>query len=197
MRSFIFSSAVIVVLTLAFVSSCKQDKPGAIVPPASTEAAPSMGHKIGYVNIDTLYEKYTWFKDQKAGLELKVTNAQKSLRNKEEGFMRKVQAFQEKAQSGNVPPVELEKEQSRLAAEEQALQKDQARLAQQLEEESVQANEQLLATLESKLKEIRTQIGYDYILGYQRGNPTILLANEQLDVTKQVLDLLNAAEAKK
>jgi Skp family chaperone for outer membrane proteins len=110
--------------------------------------------------------------------------------------MRKVEAFQVKAQSGNVPPIELEKEQGRLANEEQALQKEQARLAENLEKESMEANEQLLATLENKLKEIRSQIGYDYILGYQRGNPTILLANEELDVTTKVLELLNAQQAK-
>lgn len=186
---------VFVLFLLAALAACKQN------PPAPITAAPSAtpgatGHRIGYVNIDTLYEKYTWFKDQKAALEKKVTDAQKSLAGKEDAFMRKVQAFQEKAQSGNVPPVELEKEQARLANEEQALQKEQARLAQNLEEDSRKANEQLLASLENKLKEIRSQIGYDYILGYQRGNPTILLANDELDVTTKVLELLNAQENK-
>ncbi len=186
----------IALMILAAFFACKQNQQ-----PTPITAAPSAipavnGHRIGYVNIDTLYEKYTWFKNQKAALEKKVTDAQKSLAGKEDAFMRKVQAFQEKVQSGNVPPVELEKEQARLANEEQALQKEQARLAENLEEDSRKANEQLLASLESKLKEIRGQIGYDYILGYQRGNPTILLANEELDVTTKVLELLNAQESK-
>jgi Skp family chaperone for outer membrane proteins len=180
-------------LALTILISCEsKTPPSPIVAAEGIAAASGVGHKIGYVNIDTLYEKYTWFKDQKAALTAKVGAAQKTLQQKEETFMRKVQAFQEKAQGGNVPPIELEKEQNRLAAEEQELQKQQARMSQNLEEESIQANEQLLATLELKLKEIRTQIGYDYILGYQRGNPTILLANEDLDVTQKVLELLNA-----
>jgi Skp family chaperone for outer membrane proteins len=185
-------------IVLAFLGSCKQNPPTGGTEAVATTAAPAQtGHRIGYVNIDTLYEKYTWFKDQKANLEKRVTDGQKSMANKEEAFMKRVQAFQAKAQSGNVPPIELEKEQNKLAAEEQGLQKESARLSQSLEEEGVKANEQLLATLENKLKEIRTQIGYDYILGYQRGNPTILLANEELDVTNKVLELLNAQEAAK
>jgi Skp family chaperone for outer membrane proteins len=50
--------------------------------------------------------------------------------------------------------------------------------------------------LENNLKTLSSQIGYDYILSYTRGGQ-VLLANDSLDITKQVLDLLNSANAKK
>jgi outer membrane protein len=198
MRTSSFCLLSIVFLGFLSLTSCKQAGNQALPSSTTTTSTttPQLGHRIGYVNIDTLYDKYTWFKDQKATLEKRATDAQKSLQNKEESFMKRVQAFQERAQSGNVPPIELEKEQARLGAEEQALQKELSKLSATLEEEGRNANEQLLASLENKLKEIRTQIGYDYILGYQRGNTTILLANEELDVTNKVLELLNAQAVK-
>ncbi len=49
--------------------------------------------------------------------------------------------------------------------------------------------------METQLKTLSSQIGYDYILSYSRGGQ-ILLANDSLDITKQVLDLLNAQEQK-
>jgi Skp family chaperone for outer membrane proteins len=47
--------------------------------------------------------------------------------------------------------------------------------------------------VEDKLKTLSNQIGYDYILSYTRGGQ-ILLASDSLDITKQVLDLLNASK---
>lgn len=161
-----------------------------VIAPA-TSATSSL--KVAYVNIDTLYEKYEWFKQQKAALEKKLTNADNSLSSRENAFMQKVQQFQQKVESGNVAAVELQKEQEQLSSEEQSLQKERMRLAKNLEEETKGANEQLQKSLEEKLKHLRSQIGYDYVMGYQKGMPNILLANDSLDITRQVLQLLNAA----
>ena len=49
--------------------------------------------------------------------------------------------------------------------------------------------------METKLKTLSSKIGYDYILSYSRGGQ-ILLANDSLNITKEVLDLLNAKDQK-
>jgi outer membrane protein len=51
----------------------------------------------------------------------------------------------------------------------------------------------LYANVEAKLKTLQSQIGYDYILSYTRGGQ-VLLANDSLDITEEVLKLLNAKE---
>ncbi|HNE28198.1 MAG TPA: hypothetical protein PLW66_03475, partial [Saprospiraceae bacterium] len=50
--------------------------------------------------------------------------------------------------------------------------------------------------LETKLKTLSDKIGYDYILSYSRGGQ-ILLANDSLDITNEVLQLLNARDQEK
>ena len=59
------------------------------VPEKIEVANPDKGLKVAYVDIDTLYEKYTWFKEQKGALEKKIQNARASLESKEAAFMKK------------------------------------------------------------------------------------------------------------
>ena len=56
------------------------------------------------------------------------------------------------------------------------------------------ANNELMAKLEEKLKTLQDELGYDYILSYSKGGGQVLLANDSLDITVQVLELLNAKE---
>jgi outer membrane protein len=153
------------------------------------------GIKIAYVNIDTLDAKYEWLKTQKAALEASQKNKETTLKKKQEAFMADAQAFQEKAQSGNFPEAQLRKEADALQGREQKLMEEQDRLSKQFAEEYKTAMDKLMGNVEAQLKSIQSQIGYDYILSYSKGgNSPVLLANDSLEITKQVLDLLNKKE---
>lgn len=168
----------------------KHSKPAetqAIVPPPSQAG----GVRIAYVNGDTLDAKYEWLKDQKAAIEQRLANAEKSLASKEEALMKDAQALQEKFQEGNMTQAEAEKQQSALMQRGQKLEEEKIRLSKSLSEDQKKAFNDLYANVEAKLKTLSSQIGYDYILSYSRGGQ-ILLANDSLDITKQVLELLNA-----
>ena len=116
--------------------------------------------------------------------------------SKKEALAKVMAAFEAKAQEGNTPRAELEKEYEGLMQRQQRLAEEEQRLSKQLGEEQKKAMDNLYANVESKLKELSSQIGYDYILSYSRGGQ-ILLANDSLDITHQVLSLLNAKEEKK
>jgi outer membrane protein len=107
--------------------------------------------------------------------------------------MRDAAALQEKFQSGTMTRAEAEKAQAALMVREQKLGEEQQRLGKQLAEDQRKALNDLYANVEDKLKTLSNQIGYDYILSYTRGGQ-ILLASDSLDITKQVLDLLNASK---
>jgi outer membrane protein len=164
----------------------------AIVPPASV----SGGVKIAYVNADTLDAKYEWLKQQKDAIEQRARNAQTSLGNKKDALERELAAFQEKYQAGNTPPAELEKQYAALQQRGQKLQEEEMRLSQSLSDDQKKAFDDLYANVEAQLKTLSAQIGYDYILSYSRGGQ-ILLANDSLDITREVLQLLNAKEPAK
>ena len=76
----------------------------------------------------------------------------------------------------------------------QALAEEEARLTKQLSEQESKAANDLIANIETQLKNLQSQIGYDYILSYARGGGQVLLTNDSLDITRQVLQLLNAQQ---
>lgn len=158
-------------------------------------APPSLagGARIAYVNGDTLDAQYEWLKEQKASIEQRLTNAEKSLASKEEALMKDAAALQQRFQEGNMTQAEAEKQQGVLMQRGQKLEEEKMRLSKSLSEDQKKAFNDLYANVEAKLKTLSAQIGYDYILSYSRGGP-ILLANDSLDITKQVLNLLNTKE---
>ena len=163
----------------------------AIVPPPSQAA----GARIAYVNGDSLDANYEWLKQQKDALEQRMKNAEKSLGNKQDALMRDMANLQERFAAGNMTQADAEKEQAALMQRRDRLAEEAAKLDKQLAEEQKKAIENIYADLEANLKTLSDQIGYDYILSYSRGGQ-ILLANDSLDITKQVLELLNAKEKK-
>ncbi|MBK9339075.1 MAG: OmpH family outer membrane protein [Lewinellaceae bacterium] len=150
------------------------------------------GVKIAYINADTLDAKYEWLKAQKEALEKRVQNAEKNMGAKKEALMKDLATFQQKYESGTVPPAQLEKEYATLTQRQQKLAEEEARLGKQLTDEQTKAMNELMANVEAKLKSLQSQIGYDYILSYSKGGGQVLLANDSLDITNQVLELLNA-----
>lgn len=152
------------------------------------------GAKIAYVNADTLDARYEWIKVQKEAIENRVRKAENSLRDKQQTLIREMQAFEEKAQSGTIPPAQLEKEYNALMARQKKLAEEEQRLSKELAEEQKKAMEELYANIEAKLKTLQDKIGYDYILSYSRGGQ-VLLAKDSLDITNEVLNLLNAKDA--
>jgi len=158
-------------------------------------APPSLagGARIAYVNGDTLDAQYEWLKEQKASIEQRLNNAEKSLASKEEALMKDAAALQQRFQEGNMTQAEAEKQQGVLMQRGQKLEEEKMRLSKSLSEDQKKAFNDLYANVEAKLKTLSAQIGYDYILSYSRGGP-ILLANDSLDITKQVLNLLNTKE---
>lgn len=172
---------------LNFSKKNAPDENATIAPPASAHT----GVRIAYVDADTLDAKYEWLKQQKADLEKRVANAEKTMTGKKDALMKDMAVFQKKYESGTVPPAELEKEYNTLTARQQKLAEEEARLGKQLADEQQKAMNELMANVEGKLKSLQSQIGYDYILSYSKGGGQVLLANDSLDITNQVLELLN------
>ena len=163
-------------------------------PAITPSAAASGGAKIAHVNIDSLDANYNWLKEQKSQLEKSQKSKETALKQKQEAFLRDMQAFQDKYQSGTVPPAELEKQYNALMNRQQKLEEESSRLSKELAEEYQKAMNELMANVEAQLKSLQSQIGYDYILSYSKGGGQVLLANDSLEITKEVLELLNTAK---
>lgn len=193
--SLILNIILFVLVGILFYLNLKKPQAAAqqvILPPASQVG----GARIAWVNADTLDAKYEWLKQQKEAIQQRLRNAESSLQAKEEALMRDLQSLQERYQTGNMTQADAEREQATLMQRGQKLEEEKNRLSKSLSDEQKKAFNDLYSNVEDKLKQLSGQIGYDYILSYSRGGQ-ILMANDSLDITKQVLELLNAKEEKK
>ncbi len=173
--------------------SQKTAAPAYVAPPASA----SGGVKIAWVNADTLNEKYVWLKQQSAAIKQRLSDAEARMSAKQEALAKDFEALQTKYQAGNTPPAEIQQAAAVLEERRQKLGQEAANLERKLAEDADKARNEMMTNLETQLKAIQSQIGYDYILSYQRGAGQILLTNDSLDITRQVLELLNAQQPKK
>lgn len=172
---------------LYYLNTQKSKSAPALSPPASIAG----GVKIAFVNADTLDARYEWLKQQKEAIKARMESAQKKLMGEEEALMKDAAALQEKFQTGTMTQVEAEKADKTLRERAQKLEEKKESMSKSLADDQKKAFDDLYANVEAQLKTLSDQIGYDYILSYTRGGQ-ILLANDSLDITKQVLELLNA-----
>jgi outer membrane protein len=192
--SFVLNALLFVLVGILYYlhfSGGKSTAPEAIVPPAGFSGG---GVKIAYVNTDTLFANYQWYNDQKTALEQRIKSAENSLISKQQVLEKDMAAFKQKDASGNYSPAQLQPEYDALMKRAQALAEEEARLTKQLSEQESKAANDLIANIETQLKNLQSQIGYDYILSYARGGGQVLLTNDSLDITRQVLQLLNAQQ---
>jgi outer membrane protein len=157
-----------------------------IIPPTSTQN----GVRIAFVNADTLNAQYEWLKEQREAIEKRLESAGNAVGTKKDALMRDVSALEERAAGGSLTRAEYEKEMTALKSRSEKIQAEEERLSKSLADEQKKSYDELYAKVESNLKTLSNQIGYDYILSYQRGGQ-ILFASDSLDITKQVLGLLN------
>lgn len=158
---------------------------------AVSTTTPTCNIRIAYVDYDSLLVKYNFAQDIQKELirkELSINNTieeeRKSLQEEAAAFEHKVQnnvfATQERAQS------EYEKI---MKKDQDLLQRGQEMIA-ELEEYRNTKFTELTKCINEYIKEYNSNAGYDFILTRMGGN--MLYANEALDITKEIINGLNA-----
>ncbi len=149
--------------------------------------------KVVYVDLDSLQEKYAWFKDTKVSFEQRERALASSIDAKAQDLQRQMATLNEKAQKGITPPAQLQQEGQSLQRRQQELVGERDKKSKELVDESQQFNATLQKRVQTVLGQLQQQKGYDYVMSYSKGGGgTLLYVNNKLDVTKEVLALLNA-----
>ena len=192
MKNYLLIWNILLTLLVAFLlvkqfSGPKTAKPGADA--GQTEEA--AGLNIVYVNADSLLEKFTEFKTQQDALAAKEKDLDTKLKARGRALEQEFNTAQEKVQGGMMTPNQVAQEEQRLMAKQQKLMEDQERMTKELMTETEALNKQLEERVKSVLKAVRDEGGYDYILSYGPGTG-VLMVNDSLEVTDQVLEKLNA-----
>ena len=151
---------------------------------------------VVYIQIDSLVQSYDMFHDLKTELEKKADKIRKDLDNKSKSFEFKVKNFQEKIQKGLLTRSEAEQQQAALEKEQanlqQYAQKAQAEMA---EEEGVMLRK-IFNEIQTFLKEYNQEHNYSLILSTSGSTNLVLQGAPALDITKDVLNGLNAGYKK-
>lgn len=155
--------------------------------PVSVQAASS---RIVYVNSDSLMDQYKLFKEMQDKMEKKRDSLDKMLTFKGRALEGEVNDYQEKAAGMSAGERQLREES--LMRKQQALMDEREGLLDALKQEEALLTDSIYSDMMRYLRAFNSGKGYDFILGYSRGGG-ILLANDSLDITNQVVTGLNKA----
>ncbi len=148
--------------------------------------------KIVFVNLDVLSEGYFFLQDVGASIQAEQASLQNQYQTKGQKLQEDYGNFQEQASKGLLSENQIKSEQEKFAARKDEL--DQLQLRSQALEEKVQAKqEEAHKNLTDYINEYNKSGHYDYVLTYSAGPLSpVLLANENLDITNDILAGINA-----
>lgn len=157
----------------------------------NTEATETTG-RIAYVNIDTLEAQYEYLKNKKEDFEARKETMSNELERSQRQFQQDVMAAERKAQAQTFTQAEYESTMKRLQKMKESLESREAALTEKLLKEQDEFNKSLQKRLDAFLEEYNKDKHFDYILSHSKSVGFIMLANDQLDITADVVEGMNA-----
>ena len=171
------------------LASCNNESPKMDEKPAA-EAGQQGGVKIAYVEVDSLMTQYEFCKEFTLILQKKSNNARNTLNQKGQALQSAMANFQQKLNNnGFTSREQAESQQAAIQRQQQSLQELQARLENELANETAKYNEGLRDSLQHFLAAYNKDKKYDLILTKQGDN--ILWANKRFDITSDIINGLN------
>lgn len=157
----------------------------------STSRVSAPTGNIVYINIDSVYSNYKMYEDVMTDLQEKLNTSEAQLQSKQRAFQKNYQDAQYKAERGLATRAELAQIEQNLGQQQQELMALQNQLQYQLAEEEQVAQRKVLNSIMEYLKKVEDEKSYQFVLGTTFGG-NILYANENLDISKMVIEGLNA-----
>jgi outer membrane protein len=196
-KNTLFALALLSILMQSCKEKASPSTPSVETPKTVADNSGISAAKIVFVNIDSLQDKYTYFKQQKASFEQKEKTLSASLDSKLQKLQNDMVALQQKAQQGTTPPAQLQQEGKALQDREQSLMQERDRRAKELVDETAKFNESLMKKINDVLAQLQKEKGFDYVMRHtELGGSPVLFVNPKYDITNEVLTILNSAPNK-
>lgn len=144
--------------------------------------------KIAYINVEDLMKDYNATKALEETLKAKQEEMTKSWDSISAPFQLKVQQYYQNAQKMSVQK-RTETEQA-LQQEQQMLQARQQQAGQALQKEQQEKSEAITKKIDSFVTDYAKSMGFHLVLG-TAGNGTVMYGDKKLNVTKEILEILN------
>ena len=196
MKNILLPLNILLLLAVAvlFYLHFSQGKPGASLPKAavtgdSAKASPSL--RIAYVDLDSIQEKYDYYKEKMNDFERKKENADRDLNNAFQKIENERVAFVQKGQS--ITQVEAENFQREYTRKMQNLENQKRNLENSIQQEGVKTMEELKKKINEFLDQYNQSRGYSYIFSYSSNINMLFYKDTALNITNEVIQGLNEA----
>ncbi len=154
-------------------------------------SAPAGGSRVAYVDIDSLENNYTYFKDKKAEFTRRQESVESELQRSAAQLQNEAAAYQKKGQAGGfASQAEAESAGRRLQQMEQSLVTRREALAATLLKDQDAFNKEIQKRLDDFLSDYVKETPFDYVLSYSKSG-SILYANKALNITQDVISGMN------
>lgn len=182
-----FNSSKQLVATGTEVSDSLKTEMPIIIPPQNIRES-----KIVYINSDILNDEYEFVKDLTAAATAKQSKLEATYKVKANKLQQDYADFQQKASAGLLSENQTNAAQEEMMKRKEELDQMEGQL-QMLMDEIQQSNEQVRKNVVSYIKEYNKTSNYNYIITYTSGpGGVVLLANDSLDITAEILAGLNS-----
>lgn len=182
------AAATLLLLASSACQNSKQQAASSTVTPENVQEA-----RIVYVQMDSVLNNYTQYKEMVARMEKKSNDSRASFNAKVNTLQRAGESFQQKLQTNQFATREAaEAEQKKLMNMQRDIEQLNAKLTEQLLKEQQAAEEELYKTIKQQIAKANETWGYEIILTNVKAD-NILFAQPELDITQKVIDYLNAA----
>ena len=184
----IFVTVLAVFVLLSFTQCA--NKPAANTVNEGTDTPTfNQGLKIAYVDVDSLLSAYLFYQDLAEQMLRKEENSRLLLTEEAEKLQKEIDDFNKKLQNNVFSSQErVNQEQNRLLKKQQEFEALEAKLSNELMIESNKNAEKVSEAVNSFLKEYNKDKGFNLILS----KASIMLADESMDITAEVIEGLNA-----
>lgn len=148
--------------------------------------------KIVYVNLDVLNEKYEYIKDVSKSAKAEQQALEATYQTKAKKLQEDYSMFQQKAQQGLLSENQANTEQEALMKRKDELDQLEAK-SQAMMEKIQEKTDEMNSNMKEYIKEYNKQGNYNYVFAFSEGPLSpLLLANDSLDITNDILEGLNA-----
>ena len=177
----------LVILYILFFSSKKTPEPQTRV---ALQKTGSGSLSVVFLNIDSLNENYAFVTALKNDLESTGKRLQTEVLTEQSNLEKEAADFQRQVANNTITEERAKMVYEELMKKQQSLMEKKERYTQQVAEQEYNLNLRLLDTVTHFLKRYNKASKFDYILTYKTGGD-ILIANDTLDITNDVVKLLN------
>ena len=163
------------------------------VNPAPVTASPVSGAavKLGYVDLDSVQERYQLYKEKMDMFDKKKEDADRNLNSAFQKIENERIVFAKRGES--ITQVEFENFQRAYQTKMQNLEEQKRVLENQIAEEGESTLTELRSTINDFLKEYNKTKGYTYIFSYSSSLNMLFYKDSATNITDEVVEGLNAA----